>query len=194
MTIENSVTHWMHKLAGGDQVAAELLWKRYCHQLMGLARKHLRHHPRRASDEEDVALSAFHVFCKGAAEGRFPELHDRDNLWRLLVVITARKASDHLKHEKPRTPPGGAASQEVDVEQVIGNQPTPEFAAAVADQCDRLLAVLCDSMLQKIATMKLDSFTNEEIAAELGVSVRTVERKLSRIRAEWETVLTETLD
>ena len=43
-------------------------------------------------DEEDAALSAFNSFCDGAARGKFPQLADRDDLWRLLVVITARKA------------------------------------------------------------------------------------------------------
>ena len=51
----------------------------------------VRRAPRRASDEEDVALSAFQSFYQGIARGRFPQLEDRDNLWRLLITITARK-------------------------------------------------------------------------------------------------------
>ena len=57
--------------------------------------------PRVAADEEDVALSAFDSFCRGAQRGRFPQLDDRDNLWRLLVVITSRKAVDLAQHEGP---------------------------------------------------------------------------------------------
>ena len=41
-------------------------------------------------DEEDAALSAFVSFCTAAGEGRFPDLPDREELWRLLVVITAQ--------------------------------------------------------------------------------------------------------
>jgi hypothetical protein len=56
--------------------------------------------PRGMADEEDVALSAFDSFCRGAEQGRFPQLSDRDDLWRLLFVITERKAIDLVNHEK----------------------------------------------------------------------------------------------
>ena len=36
----------------------------------------------RLADEEDVALSAFDSFCRGAEQGRFPRLDDRDDLWQ----------------------------------------------------------------------------------------------------------------
>jgi hypothetical protein len=42
---------------------------------------------RRAADEEDVVQDAFHSFFRGVSAGRFPQLNDRDNLWRLLVAI-----------------------------------------------------------------------------------------------------------
>jgi hypothetical protein len=55
------------------------------------ARHKLRGVPRRAADEEDVALSAFDNFCRAAEHGRFPDLADRDDLWQLLLVLTDRK-------------------------------------------------------------------------------------------------------
>src|SRR5262249_8084676 len=69
-----SVTHWIKQLRAGDPVAAQTLWERYFRRLVGLARQKLRALPRRAADEEDVALSAFDSFCKGAARGRYPHL------------------------------------------------------------------------------------------------------------------------
>jgi hypothetical protein len=60
----------------------------------------LRATSRRVADEEDVALSAFDSFCAGAERGRFPDLKDRDNLWALLVTITARKAADLAQHNQ----------------------------------------------------------------------------------------------
>jgi len=62
------------------------LWERYFRRLVGLARKKLRAAPRRAADEEDVALSAFDSFCRGAKLDRFPQLHDRLDVWQLLVA------------------------------------------------------------------------------------------------------------
>src|SRR5205823_10863614 len=92
MSSAGSVTFWIDRLRAGDARAAEKLWERYFRRLVGLARQKLRHTPRGAADEEDVAVSAFDSFFRGAAAGRFPQLHDRDDLWQLLIAITAHKA------------------------------------------------------------------------------------------------------
>jgi hypothetical protein len=39
------------------------------------------------------------------AHARFPQLNDRDDLWRLLVLITARKAIDQPNHERRKSNP-----------------------------------------------------------------------------------------
>jgi DNA-directed RNA polymerase specialized sigma24 family protein len=44
---------------------------------------------------------------------------------------------------------------------------------------------LGDSSLQRVATLKLEGYTNKEIAARLGCVTSTVERKLARIRHQW---------
>jgi len=182
-----SVTHWLVQLQAGDQAAAQPLWERYFRRLVGLARARLQGSPRRAADEEDVALSAFASFCRGAEQGRFPQLGDRDDLWRLLVVITARKACHLLRHER-RQKRGGPRPvvEEADLEQVVGQEPTPEFAAQVADECRRLLNRLDNAGLRSLALRKMEGYTNEEIAAQLDCAPRTVERKLQLIRAIWE--------
>ena len=135
---EGSVTRWLGQLQAGEPAAAQQLWERYFRRLVGLARKRLQGAPRRAADEEDVALSAFDSFCRGAERGRFPDLADRDGLWRLLVVMTARKAT-HLRRDEGRQKRGGGAQFATDtphdpdeesvLEQVLSHEPTPEFAA-----------------------------------------------------------------
>jgi hypothetical protein len=93
MSSEHSVTHWIDQLKAGDQAAAQKLWEGYFHRLVRLARTKLQGAPKRAADEEDVALSAFDSFCQGVERGRFPQLADRDDLWRLLVTLTDGKPS-----------------------------------------------------------------------------------------------------
>src|SRR5271165_6376539 len=66
----------------------------------------------RAGDLEDVALSAFASFCRGVEGGRFPQLADRDDLWRLLVTITARKALHLARDERNQKRGGGAVRDE----------------------------------------------------------------------------------
>jgi hypothetical protein len=66
MASEGSVTHWLGQLQAGDPAAAQQMWQRYFPRLVELARQKLRVALRRAADEEDVALSAFDSFCRGA--------------------------------------------------------------------------------------------------------------------------------
>src|SRR5262245_45500722 len=104
------VTRRLRQLKQGDRSAVRELWRRYFADLVGLARKQLRGAPRRAADEEDVALSAFDSFCRAAEAGRFPELDDRDDLWRVLVMLTVRKAADRANHERRQKRGGGAVA------------------------------------------------------------------------------------
>src|SRR5262249_55369017 len=147
-----SVTRWLNQLQGGDRAAVQKLWEGYFARLVGLARKRLRDFPRQAADEEDVALSAFDSFCRGAEQGRFPRLEDRDDLWQVLVLITARKACDLQEHEGRRkrdwrrTRPAGRSqtADESFFPELIGREPDPAFAAQVADEYQRLLDGLRD--------------------------------------------------
>src|SRR5688500_6139119 len=94
-----SVTTWLTLLKAGDPNAAQALWQRYFGQLVELSRQHLANRVRRAADEEDVALSAFTSFCSGAFAGRFPQLANRHDLWRLLLTITLRHARNLATYE-----------------------------------------------------------------------------------------------
>jgi DNA-directed RNA polymerase specialized sigma24 family protein len=69
---------------------------------------------------------------------------------------------------------------------VVGDEPTPEFAAQAAEEYRRLLERLGDDQLRSIAVWKMEGYTNEEIAARLGCAVATVERRLHLIRKIWE--------
>ena len=57
-------------------------------------------------------MSAFNSFCAGAAPGKFPQLADRDDIWRLLVVITARKAMAQANREGRQKRGGGRVVEE----------------------------------------------------------------------------------
>ena len=61
----------------------------------------------------------------------------------------------------------------------------PQLAAELAEQCHRLLDLLQDEDLRSIALLKMEGYTNEEIAKRLQCVPRTVERKLERIREKW---------
>jgi DNA-directed RNA polymerase specialized sigma24 family protein len=201
MSSTGSVTNWISKLKEEDQAAAQELWKRYFQRLVGLARKKLELNsvPRREADEDDVALSAFASFCRGVKRGRFPRLHDRDNLWQLLFTITECKAFDMMKRAfGPKQGRGKVRGDSVfrrrgsspeapaGFGKIKSNEPTPAFAAQVADQLRHLFGLLGDEELRLVAQWKLEGYTNPDIAAKLGCVNRTVERQLRLIRRIWE--------
>ena len=69
MAPEISITRCIEALKGGDRDAAQRIWEAYFHRLVGLARTRLHDAPRRAADEEDVALSTTplaHTNCRSA--------------------------------------------------------------------------------------------------------------------------------
>jgi len=191
-----SVTRWIGPLKAGEVEAAQALWDRYFDGLVRLARRRLRDAPLAAADEEDVALSAIHCLCRGAAAGRFPQLADRDNLWRLLATIAAQKAIDLQRRETREKRGGGKTRGEVElaagdneaslVAQVVGREPSPEFAAQLDEEYRRQLDRLEDDGLRQIAVWKMEGYENDEIARRLECGVRTVERKLGVIRAIWQ--------
>jgi RNA polymerase sigma factor (sigma-70 family) len=197
MSSEGSVTRWVTALKNGDLAVAQPLWERYHRQLIALARQKLQGARRLEADEDDVVQNAFHSFFRGVARGRFPQLNDRDNLWRILVVITARKALDQLAREHSKRQRGGTSyaqprislaesdSDEQIVEQIIGAEPSPQFAAQVAEEYQALLDLLGDESLRRVAVWKMEGLTNDEIAERLDCSRRTVARKLETIRIIW---------
>ena len=194
-----SVSRWIDGLKAGDRAAAQPLWDRYFAQLVRLARVKLRggHRAGAVEDEEDAALSAFESFCAGAERGRFPLLSDRDSLWPLLVVITARKAWAQVQRGRRRKRGGGRVIGETEIpvsdsergmggfEHFISSEPTPEFAAMAAEEFTRLLDGLGDESLRQVAVWRMEGYTVDEIAERLGCARRTVARRLELIRTLW---------
>jgi DNA-directed RNA polymerase specialized sigma24 family protein len=181
MSSDESITHWVTLLKEGNLSAAQPLWERYFASLVRLARSRL---PQAGDvDGEDVALSAFASMCLGAAAGRFPQLTDRDDLWRLLIFITAQKIAEELRRRN--TLKRGARLERVDetvLAQVIGDEPTPEFTVMVAEQVQHLLDRLDNDQLRQVALWKMEGHTNQEISQRLGCALRTVANKLELIR------------
>lgn len=191
---DSSVRKWVARLKSGDGAAAQRLWEVFFDRLVHLAHHRLQARDRRVIDAEDVALSAFGSFCKGVEEQRFPRLTDQHDLWRLLVSITVHKVL-HVVRDQKRIKRGGLFRELNDlagssdalaaVNQIVGREPSPEFAAEVAEEYERLVKSLDDDELVQLAAWKLEGYTNAEIAAKWDKSERTVERKLNLIRKIW---------
>jgi RNA polymerase sigma factor (sigma-70 family) len=196
MAHEHSVTTWLDGVKSGDDLDISQLWDRYFQRLVRVAGSRLPGHARRSVDEEDVALSAFHSFCERARKGQFPDLASRDELWRVLFAITVRKAMAAMRHQMRKKRGGGKVLGESalgqddssiaeGLSQFLGREPSPEDAARFAEQLGVMLERLGDATLRTIALQRLEGFSSEEIAAALGLTRRTVDRKLQLVRAKW---------
>lgn len=79
---DSSVAKWLERLEAGEDIAATRLWNAYFDRMVHLAHGRLQAKHRMVSDAEDIALSAFHSFCRGVENKKFPDLSDRHGLWR----------------------------------------------------------------------------------------------------------------
>jgi hypothetical protein len=195
--LEGSVSGWIGGLKAGDPESIERLWARYFDRIVRLARGRLRSSHRNGldGDEEDVALSAFDALCREAKRGQFPQLGDREGLWKLLVVLTVRKSLNKLEHDSALKRGGGRVVRETDfcasetgtgwdgLDRFAGPEPPPEFASLLADECRRVRDGLGAESLRLVFDLLLEGATREGIAARMGCTLRAVTRKVEMIRA-----------
>ena len=141
MPDSDDVTRWISQLADGSDDAAQAIWESYFSKLVGFARRKLQDAPRRTFDEEDVAISAMFSFYRGLEAGRFERVEGRDDLWKLLVTITARKIYAQRRSAMTEKRGGGKvrgesifrqsdSSDEFErgIGEVLGDEPSPELA------------------------------------------------------------------
>src|SRR4051812_48584294 len=184
---EPSVTQFLNEFKRGDSSAFDELWNRYFSRLVAVARRRLQNERRMAgADEEDVALSAFKSFHRRARRGDFPHLDDRDDLWVQLVTLTRQKLIDLRRREGARKRDHNRLVSEADLAgsraddgeggfaSFVGQEPDPAFSAMMTEECRRLLDILGDDTLRRIALAKMGMHTHQEIADEFGRSLSWV--------------------
>ena len=183
-----SITRWIDLFRIGNADAAEQIWNRYFSSIVGVARAKLGMIPTGTLDAEDIALSAFHTLYRAASANRLPDMQDRSDLWQSLILITAGKVIDAKRREFSQKR-GGTTTEKIPMhlmDLVQNNEQDPALAAMFSEQFESLLNLLEERELQEIAILKLEGFTNEEIAERLDCGERTVKRRLAVIRRIWE--------
>ncbi|MEQ8764712.1 MAG: ECF-type sigma factor [Planctomycetota bacterium] len=182
------ISLWLQQLKGGSDSAAQHLWESCFERLCHIARRRLGNLPRRLKDEEDVALSALDALFQGARDGRFERLEDRDDLWRLLATITARKASNVRRAAGRRPEVGesmvGNGSMGAPLDAVAAVIPDDQFVEELDGTSQELLDIL-DDKLREVALLKLAGYTHDEIARKRNRSIKSIERYMAMIRQRW---------
>ncbi len=188
---DGAITLLIERLKAGDESAIPPLWELCFQPLVRFAAKRMKGTPRRAADEEDVALSVIRSFCSGAMKGRFEQLRHRSDLWALLLRMTQRKAVDQWRRERR----GRRGAGQVRGDSVFGKEkgpsgldglPGPESIPQLFTVLNELLEELDDETLRTIVILRLQGFRTTEIAGSLSTTRRTIERKLNVVREMWQ--------
>jgi RNA polymerase sigma factor (sigma-70 family) len=188
---------WLQGFRKGDPDIVRAFWEQYGPMLHKLAAKHLADQLRRRVGPEDIVQSACRTFLRRAQGGEF-QMDDSESLWRLLCAITLTKIREQarfhgrkkrgLDQEVPMTP---AADQSGVGFQPVAAGPSPDEQAEFAEQFQMLLESLEEEERQ-IIDLKLQECTQDEIAARLGISERTVRRILKRVQSKLARVFSPT--
>jgi RNA polymerase sigma factor (sigma-70 family) len=196
--VHGSISVLFTQLKGCDPAALGAVWKRFFPRMAGLARKTLAGLPRCGVDADDVAQGAFISFWRALEGGAEFEFGDRDDLWRLLGVITVRKSRKSVRRQLAKKRGGGRIQLESELLGRAGEQ-TPAASPlnqAVAELPPADFDLVCEEMLlalndeyRAVAILRLQGYSSEEIGSRLDCSPRSVQRKLKAIRAQWDTTL-----
>lgn len=179
------------KILAGQEDAFTELYRRLAQSLEKVARRVLQGHPGGKCDAEEVVQSVFVSFWQRTRERGFDAALNRNELWKLLATITARKALNRIRNAHAQKRGGGQVRLEADIEHRPG-EPI-ELAELAAVQPAQVFGLACEDLLSKldeecrtIAILKTMNHTNLEIADLLQCTERKVERKLELTRRIWE--------
>jgi RNA polymerase sigma factor (sigma-70 family) len=153
-----------------------------------LAARHLQQYIT-VDDPEDVAARALYGLLLNLVAGADScgWVSNREDLRKMLSLAVRSRASNAIRdahalyHNAQRTV---SLSAERGLEHA-SPVPSPDLAASAREECERLLALLPEEH-RTVLLLMLKGFTQEEIAKLLGVSVRTVQRRLEGVRDVWK--------
>lgn len=170
----------------GDEQAARKLYDRYVDRLVALASRRISQRLASRVDPEDVVQSVFRSFFGRVKKGQF-RIADQDDLCKLLMRITVHKTLRQIAFHKaakrnPSLESGQDDSALGGIKNVFSHEPSPEAEVAFLDQLEHFFAQLRPEERQ-ILEMRLQGYSNEDIARKLGIYDRKIRRVIERVRA-----------
>jgi RNA polymerase sigma factor (sigma-70 family) len=193
---EGSLTIYARELYSPDpnrrEEAARQLWLRFSERLVAQVRRRLAPRILRRTGAEDVVQNLFAAFFDADPGPNGPP-RNRAELWRRLVHFTMCAVANTVDYHQAQrrdyrreTPIGDMVTDAHDPE----TQPQEPEDYRVLDPADNVIAQiefkrLLDMLppdLRQVFAMRLDGYTNSEIARQIGRVERTVELKMSTIR------------
>lgn len=171
----------------GDNDALRVLWDRFFEPLVRSIESRAKRLPRTLLDGEDIAIEVFGELWRYANEGRLTSIKDRDEFWAFLLAVSYRKLISHVRRETSARRGGtlNRVTMTSGLDTLVGSAPSPDVPVEFSDEIARLLAILNNDLLRKIATMKIEGNSNHEIASKLSIASATLTRKLKLINGSF---------
>lgn len=193
-----SVSGWIAKMRQGDSVAIGNLVARYFGEISQFADNKLRRGIRVSDDGEDIAISVLQSITQSTADGRFPDLQDRHDLWLLMIVIAQHAVIDRQRTALRRTPTHTMTDMleiyNLDLNEFLGQEDPQAKAMEIFECWEALLKSLPDDNFREIARLKLKGFSNRKIGDTLDIGYRKADRKVNLIMQQWQKYFMENFD
>ena len=180
---KGSVSRLIEHAKEGDEPSLELLFQRFRSRLTRWAYRELNPVKCREFDADDIAIEAFHSFCVGLSDGKFPNLEDRHGLQTLLATITIRRAINRIEQANAQKRGAGRIGGESAFDQfdcIASTGLTPDEQVILDDEIDYCITKLPGG-LQDIARRLLIGYSASEIANDLNCSTRSIQLKAKQI-------------
>lgn len=161
MVNPSAVGKWALAVNAGDQRELNSLWAEFTPSLQQLAEEWLAKSLPRTAPDDGTGLLPFESLIS-QLKNRELRFRGGDELWRLIGVVTLSRIPD------------------AEIERSI------KIASQMVHVIRPLLDELADADLESVALLKLKGSTNDEIAAVLNCTRRTIQRLLKLVREIWE--------
>jgi RNA polymerase sigma-70 factor (ECF subfamily) len=176
--MSNSFAQFLARLESGDDAAAEELFRRFTHQLIALALRHIHAGLRHKVEAEDVVQSAYKSFFVRYGAGNL-DIANWNSLWGLLTLITVRKCAERAAYHRAerrdvaREVSGPPGAEPASTWEPFGREPTPLEAAVLSETIEQLFTRL-DEDERPVLEWSLQGYSTREISEHFGRAERTV--------------------
>ena len=186
-----AITKAINGLKTDREVASQLLWDHYFERLCRYAKSKISRNQQRLIDSEAIASTALYTLFDGLENNRFNHAGNRDELWRILISVTANKASDERRRFRcvkrgAGMVRGDSAFSAADLHAAIADHrgdSDPSDCLEFESVFEELNKRLPNANYRLITSRRLAGYSNQEIAETLDCSTRTVIRKLTLIQS-----------
>lgn len=157
------------------------LFETYLPKLVRLADGRISERFKSKFDSDDIAATVCRSVFRRFREGKFV-FDDDAEFWRLLVTIAKRKISNKVRHYS--TVRRSVAQEISEVASVLLEAPEPSAEDVVAfEESLRILNEQLDDERRQVLLLRMEGREYHEIADIMGISERTVRRKMTLIKS-----------